>query len=109
MNKREYLIGLGLAGERGRLSKAAKAAITDAEASGTVFDTNMTPVKEIVPETPVRDLGEDLVCYTRGGYIYAFDTCRMCKKNINYCRCDFIAAPALADKLPANSPARIVR
>lgn len=125
--KREWLVSKGLAtkGTRGRFSLTALDAIKQAEKDGMVFsDNKYKPVKNIKPnysntrkflpeeefvEPPVRDLGEELVGYTRGGFVFAFSTCRACGKGINYCKCSHILAPAIMESLPEDSPAIIVR
>jgi len=117
MNKREWLVrkGLAKANSRGRFSTAAKEALRKAEADGVVFDTSAPVTARLltVPEDiepPVRDIGDELEGWTRGGFSFAFSNCRACGKNINYCKCsDGIVAPAIIEALPKGSPARIAR
>ena len=111
MTKREWLISKGLAkNSRGKFSKEAKAALEEAEKSGVVFtEKEVVEKPETEQEPPVRNLGEELICYTRGGYEFVFSNCRACGKHINWCKCPTIIAPAIAESLPKNSPAIIVR
>lgn len=116
MIKREYLVSLGLCnpGSRGRLSKDAKTALADAIKLGIIFDdltgTELEEVGDIIePPKPVRDLGEEIIGYTRGGYVFPFTHCRACGKGINFCLCSHITAPAIIENLPDDSPAIIVR
>jgi len=125
-SKREWLVSKGLAkeGARGRFSLAAKQALEDAEKSGVTFNdvkvvkqkpetvnNPLTPTDiQIIVEKPVRNLGEELLGYTRGGYKFGFSNCRACGKNINYCKCtDGIVAPEIIDELRKGSQERIVR
>ncbi len=116
MDKRTYLVSKGLAkaNARGRFSREGTAEIKQMQATGFVFDEVLkvatSVVVEVEQEVKLRDLGEELLGFTQGGWSIGFSNCRACGKNINVCPCvDGIVAPAIIESLPNDSPARIVR
>ncbi len=106
-SRKEYAVSLGLAKPgRGRLSKEAWAAIHKAEQDGVQFSdksapvvsqpVNVVPKMSTKPTVKVRDIGKQLIGYTREGWTVGFTNCRRCHQHANYCECRAgILAPSI--------------
>lgn len=118
-SRKEYAISLGLAKPgRGRLSKQAWTAIKKAEEDGMQFaDKSIPTVQEPVnvpkivtkPSVKIRDIGTQLVGYTREGWTVGFTNCRRCHQHANYCNCkQGILAPSIVVTLDAGASGVVV-
>jgi hypothetical protein len=116
MTRKEYAISLGLAKPgRGRMSKEAHEAISQALADGYVFaeGSSVTPIEEPVyvkdKEMAVRSITGTLIGYTAEGWRVGFDTCSACKRHANYCPCpNGILAPSIVKSIDTNHTSMVV-
>lgn len=118
-SRKEYAVSLGLAKPgRGRLSKEAWVAIHKAEEDGVQFSDKSAPaVSEPVnvpksitkPSVQVRDIGKQLLGYTKEGWSVGFINCRRCHQHANYCECKAgILAPSIVTTLDKGTTGVVV-